>query len=59
MIAATLLTVSFAIVTTALVLSVVLATEPRTLDDQPFPDSHEYADAAEYIALKAAMDSAD
>ena len=47
---ATLLTVSFAIVTTALVLSVVLATEPRTLDDQPFPDAHEYADAARHLA---------
>jgi hypothetical protein len=47
---ATLLTATFAVMTTALVVWVVLSTEPRTLDQQPFPDSHEYADAARHLA---------
>jgi hypothetical protein len=47
---AILLTASFAVVTTALVVGVVLTAEPRTLDQQPFPDSHEYADAARHLA---------
>jgi hypothetical protein len=47
---ATLLTATFAVMTTALVLWVVLSAEPRTLGQQPFPDSHEYADAARHLA---------
>ena len=47
---AMLLTASFAVITTALVVGVVLTAEPRGLDQQPFPDSHEYADVARHLA---------
>lgn len=47
--AAQVLSVAFAVVTTALVVNVILRTPPRSMDDQPFPDSHEYADAARHL----------
>src|SRR5262249_39383150 len=39
----------FAIVVTGSVVYVVLTTDPRPLDQQPFPDSAEYADAARHL----------
>jgi hypothetical protein len=39
----------FAIVVTASVAYVVLTTDPRPLDQQPFPDSPEYADSARHL----------
>ena len=48
-VAAHALEVSFALVTTALVLSVVVQTPARAVQDQPFPDSAEYADAARHL----------
>jgi hypothetical protein len=47
--AARLLAVAFALVTTAAVLGLCLTTLPRAMDDQPFPDSFEYADAAHHL----------
>ncbi len=47
---ARLLKVSWAVVATALVVWLALTTVARPLDQQPFPDSHEYADAARHLA---------
>jgi hypothetical protein len=41
--------VGFALFSTLLVLWVVLTTPPRGMDEQPFPDAHEYADAAQHL----------
>jgi hypothetical protein len=39
----------FAVVATANVIYVGLTTDPRPLDQQPFPDSQEYADSARHL----------
>jgi hypothetical protein len=39
----------FAVVTTTSVFYVALTTDPRPLDQQPFPDSQEYADSARHL----------
>jgi hypothetical protein len=44
------LLVAFAAVTMGLVIWLVFTTPPRAMDQQPFPDSFEYADAARHLA---------
>jgi len=44
------LLVAFAVVTTGLVTWLVVTTPPRAMEQQPFPDSFEYADAARHLA---------
>jgi hypothetical protein len=46
----TLLKRAFGVVTTGFLLWLVLTTPPRALDQQPFPDTFEYADAAVHLA---------
>jgi hypothetical protein len=43
------LSVGFAVLSTAMVLWLVLTTPPRGMEEQPFPDAHEYADAAQHL----------
>jgi hypothetical protein len=44
------LLVAFAVVTTWLVTWLLVTTPPRSMEQQPFPDSFEYADAARHLA---------
>jgi hypothetical protein len=39
----------FAIAAATSAVYVALTTDPRTMDQQPFPDSHEYADSAQHL----------